>query len=213
MVNYQQGMVESNNNYFVIAALIAAKLDQANKVAKQLLITASNARAVALRAGESAAGFKPLTDFIDQLAKVTIGSSKSINAIASSLNKVSSEKVRVDTALKYFAKAVSISAEYQYVDSLSPAFAKIQANEKLLNKNYKVEINALNEALEALNNELRTAVILATLSRVEASQANIQFQDSLNNVANNVESLADQIKTEIQSARTLATELYQNEDL
>ncbi|REL37221.1 chemotaxis protein [Thalassotalea euphylliae] len=197
-------------NYFVTTALIAAKLDNANKIAKQLLLTASNARAVALRAGDSAAGFKPLTDFIDQLARVTIASSKQINVLATQLSRVSANKMRTDNAICHFERADRIATDYAYVESLSPAYGRIKRSELALNNKYVGEIFRLNDALDELARELRTAVILATLSRVEASQAALLYQESLNGVADNVELSARQIKTLIEEAKKLAQELHQD---
>ena len=86
----------------------------------------------------------------------------------------------------------------------------LSAQELALNNKYVGEIFRLNDALDELARELRTAVILATLSRVEASQAALLYQESLNGVADNVELSARQIKTLIEEAKKLAQELHQD---
>jgi len=179
-------------------------LERANKVARELLLTASNARAVALRAGESAAGFKPLTDFIDQLAKVTISSSAKINAIAAKLSKTSSNKVRVDGAIAHFRKAYRLSGNTGQILSLDDIYQEIKDNQHRLQTEYIKELASLSNELDMLSLELRTAIILATLSRVEASQAGSLYQASLNNVAENVESSALAIKALITESQKLA---------
>ena len=63
--------------------------------------------------------------------------------------------------------------------------------------------------LDTLEDELRTALILATLSRVEASQAGELYQEALNNVANNVESAASLIKIQIKESQQLVFSLRQ----
>ncbi|MGC9459904.1 chemotaxis protein, partial [Vibrio genomosp. F10 str. 9ZD137] len=73
---------------FVIAAEVAAELNRGMLIAKRLLLVASNARALALRAGESAAGFRPITDSIDDLVKVTLETSQTINVKAQNLSKM-----------------------------------------------------------------------------------------------------------------------------
>ena len=50
-------MAELSNNYSVCVVEIVTKLDQATRLAQQLSLTASNARAVGFRAGERTAGF------------------------------------------------------------------------------------------------------------------------------------------------------------
>ena len=198
-------MAELSNNYFVCVAEIAAKLDQATVIAQQLSLTASNARAVALRAGERAAGFRPLTDFIDRLAEITIKSSRKINQLASKLSQTSAEKVRADSAIGHFDIVYKKAKNSQYIDSLNEVYLRCQENQAGLLKSYKNQIKALNDELSILSSELRNAVIVATLSRVEASQAGEQYQDALINVADNVEGAASKIKGHIKYSQQMVS--------
>ncbi len=77
---------------FVIAAEVSAELNRGVKIAKQLQLVASNARALALRAGESAAGFRPVTDSIDELVLLTFHSSNTINLQAQHLSQIATER-------------------------------------------------------------------------------------------------------------------------
>lgn len=194
-------------SYFVSAAVIAAKLDQATHIAKQLSLTASNARAVALRAGERAAGFRPLTDFIDRLASITIKSSKNINLIAAQLSKTSVVIVRSNSAIKRFNAVYEKAEGSPNLKSLDQALANCVEKQKLLDKTYQGQIELLKDELNTLYSELRNAVILATLSRVEASQAGSQYQEALINVADNVEGAANKIKAHIRYSQKMVEAL------
>jgi len=194
-------------NYFVSAAVIAAKLDQATHIAKQLSLTASNARAVALRAGERAAGFRPLTDFIDRLAEITITSSKKINTMAATLSKTSATKVIADNVIKHFDLVFEKASESPFISSLDNVFTKCKIKQENLNYQYVRQIDELSDELSMLSSELRNAVILATLSRVEASQAGAQYQDALINVADNVEGAASKIKAHIKYSQKMVSTL------
>ncbi|RHW75886.1 chemotaxis protein [Colwellia sp. RSH04] len=200
-------MTDLSQNYFVSVAEIAAKLDQATTIAQKLSLTASNARAVALRAGERAAGFRPLTDFIDRLAEITISSSKKINQMAATLSQTSAEKVRADGAIKHFNSVYKIANESPYIDSLDEVYERCKSEQDRLEKTYRRQIEQLSEELETLSSELRNAVILATLSRVEASQAGSQYQDALINVADNVEGAAGKIKNHIKYSQQMVSTL------
>lgn len=200
-------MSDSHYNYFVAAAVIAAKLDKATKVAQQLSLTASNARAVALRAGEKAAGFRPLTDFIDRLANVTIKYSIQINALAAQLSKTAADKFRADAAIDKFNVVYQRAQGEINLSTLDKSFQRTQNHQNVLLRAFQRQIKQLSEQLDHINAELRTAVILATLSRVEASQAGSIYQTSLNNVADNVESAADIIKKHILSSQQLVASL------
>jgi len=202
-------MSEENYSFFVIAALIAAKLDKATKVARQLSLTASNARAVALRAGEGAAGFRPLTEFIDRLANVTVKSSLAINKVAATLSHTAAQRFRTDDAIIRFEIIYKRSGDSKYINSLDFGYQRTQKQQQTLFQNYQYQLNELAGELDMLKDELRTAVILATLSRVEASQAGSLYQDALNNVADNVESAAKHIKKHIETSKQLVSNLQQ----
>jgi len=200
-------MSDTTTNYFVSVAEIAAKLDQATQIAQQLSLTASNARAVALRAGERAAGFRPLTDFIDRLAEITISSSKKINLLASTLSQTSADKVRSDDAIKHF-KSVFVRAKGSpFIRSLDIQFELCEEAHEGLETKYRRQIDQLSDELAMLSSELRNAVILATLSRVEASQAGSQYQEALINVADNVEGAAGKIKDHIKYSQQMVSTL------
>lgn len=200
-------MIDAQYNYFVAAAIVAAKLNQATKIAQLLSLTASNARAVALRAGEGAAGFRPLTDFIDRLADVTVKSSKQINSLAASLSKTAAEKFRADEAIAKFTIVYEKAKNDPNISSLDAGFNRTKERQEILSIAFHKQIKRLTDELEELSGELRTAVILATLSRVEASQAGTLYQDSLHNVADNVESAASKIRTHIHSSQNLVSSL------
>lgn len=200
-------MTDLSQNYFVSVAEIAAKLDQATTIAQKLSLTASNARAVALRAGERAAGFRPLTDFIDRLAEITIGSSKKINQMAAILSQTSAEKVRADGAILHFNSVYKIAHDSPHIHSLDEVYERCKSEQTRLEKTYRRQIEQLSEELATLSSELRNAVILATLSRVEASQAGAQYQDALINVADNVEGAAGKIKNHIKYSQQMVSTL------
>ncbi len=200
-------MSDPTTNYFVSVAEIAAKLDQATHIAQQLSLTASNARAVALRAGERAAGFRPLTDFIDRLAEITISSSKKINLLASTLSRTSADKVRADDAIEHFHAVYVRAKDSPFIHSLDAQLDLCEDAQQKLNTKYRRQIDRLSDELAMLSNELRNAVILATLSRVEASQAGAQYQEALINVANNVEGAAGKIKNHIHYSQQMVSTL------
>jgi len=202
-------MSESNYNFFVIAAVVAAKLDQATKIAQRLTLTACNARAVALRAGEGAAGFRPLTDYIDRLANVTVSSSLAINKLASNVSKTAADKFRADNAISRFNEVYIKAENYPHINSLSKGYLRTEKIQTSLLASYKRQLTQLIMELDTLEDELRTALILATLSRVEASQAGELYQEALNNVANNVESAASLIKIQIKESQQLVFSLRQ----
>lgn len=193
--------MSGTTNYFVAAAVIAAKLDHATKVSQRLSLTASNARVVVLRAGESAAGFRPLTDAIHSLADITVSSSKRINTIAATLSKTAVQMFRADRALRYFTNVYTRAEGYPNLASLDESFARTKEGYERLSQLYRKQVKQLDDELSSIESELRSAVILKTLCETEASRARGEYQQAFISVSRNVESTAQEIKELIKYSR------------
>ena len=192
--------------------MVAAHLDKSTQIAKQLSIVSSNARAIAHRAGERAAGFNPLTDFIDHLAKVTITSSRNINQVATVLSKTASNMFRADQALVKFVQAQEKADKNSYIYSIEPQLNVTQRKKQALVTRYNQLITGLKVSLVELKGELRTAKVLVTLSRVEASQSDSQYQVALNSVADNVEQATSAIQLLISDSLKVVAQLEEKSD-
>lgn len=186
--------MSDSTNYFVAAAVIAAKLDRATKVSQRLSLTASNARVVVLRAGESAAGFRPLTDAIHSLADITVSSSKRINTIAATLSKTSVQMFRADRALKYFLDVYARAKDSPNLASLDESFERTKTEYQRLSTLYRKQVKNLGDELGSIESELRSAVILKTLCETEATRAKGEYREAFISVSRNVESTAREIK-------------------
>lgn len=187
--------METNTNpYFVSAALVASELHKAMVVARDITITASNARALALRAGSGAAGFRALTDFIDELARKTVKTSIDINALAIKISRVASESARAESAMARFDLAVKKAGDASYVNSIAPFRKRVEQDYNTMREQFSVLVWRLKNELEELARELRTAIVLSTMSRVEATQAGSEFHDTLNTIAKNVAEAAEKIQ-------------------
>jgi len=184
----------TQENYFVLAAVVAADLHGAMAVARNISLIASNARALALRAGQGAAGFRAITDFIDELAKVTMSSSRTISGLASTFSHTSADMARAETALARFDWVYRRAHDSPYLVSLDGAYRRTQRNYQRLQGVFKQQVGALKVQLDALARELRTATVLSAMSRVEASQTGGQFEGALNLVAQNVADAAEEIQ-------------------
>lgn len=195
------------DNKFILTAIIASHIDDAMHVARKLAITASNARALAFRAGNSAMGFRPLTDYINRLANLTASSSARINHLACDLSRIATEREKTDQALRYFAHVYDRAADSPNLCSLYTVYAHTAQRGESLKEDYRAQINLLKTELETLAGELRAAVMLVTMSRVEALQAEPVHQKALNNVADNVEEVTAEIRQRIDSAKQLVSEL------
>ncbi len=190
-------------SYFVIAAVVAAELHKAMNIANEISLTASNARALALRAGQGAAGFRAITDFIDELAKITVTASKTINKQAIIISRIASDTVRAESALERFTLAQKKAENATYLSSINAPIKRTKDYYLEINQDFKKRVWQLTSQLEDLSRELRTATVLAAMSRVEASQSGKQYEDSLYVVADNVAKSATQIQEHVKRSQAL----------
>lgn len=203
-------MDANNANYFVISATVSAELYKAMRVAKDIALTASNARALALRAGQSAAGFRAITDFIDQLATVTVKSSNTINQLACQLSRLAVESVRANEALTRFGIVQRKASSAIHIQSLDPALRQTQAEKTVLQREFDHQVYLLQAELETIAKELRTATVLSAMSRIEASQTSAEFSEQLDVVASNVAAAAISIQRHVQRSQALFSNFTRN---
>ncbi len=197
----------SDKRVFVIAAEVAAELNKGMVIAKRLLLIASNARALALRAGESAAGFRPITDSIDDLVRTTLDSSKIINGKAQRLSRIATAENRSSLALSKFHVVYGKYADAEHLYSIESAYKKTRKTHMLLISEFRKEAKTLNDLLQELYSELRTAQIISTMLSVEASQAGELYQDQLNSIASSVSESANAIQKHVSQSLKLFSEL------
>ncbi|MBD1584343.1 chemotaxis protein [Pseudoalteromonas sp. S16_S37] len=174
---------------FVRVANIIANLDTILQEAKNLSLTAKNARVVALRAGDSAFGFKPITNFIDEFSELTIKTTKSISLLSSNL----------------FAIALSVVRHSDFQQRLNMAAQKSEhADIHHLQQQGRLELIRAVKQLESaiihlegyfddILKQMRSAEYIAVTSRVEASNAG-EFSESLQSVSNFIAGAAKNIK-------------------
>ncbi|MFC3031502.1 chemotaxis protein [Pseudoalteromonas fenneropenaei] len=174
---------------FVRVANIIANLDIILLEAKNLSLTAKNARVVALRAGDSAFGFKPITNFIDEFSDQTIRITKSIAELS---NKLFAMALAVVRASEFQAHLQRTS---ELLDHPQLLHLRRGANEELLQSARALESAVFELAgfFEDIQKHMRSAEYIAVTSRVEASNAG-EFCDSLQSVSDFIAGAAKKIK-------------------
>lgn len=130
--------------------------------------------------------------------------------MANGLSRTASNLFRSEQALKRFNSVFSrVDSESSYIDSLRPSVEFTKATRVSFVETYNKQIRLLTISLLDLKGELRTAKILTTLARIEASQADAQYQASLESVATNVEEAASGIRSLIEASLIIVSDLIQ----
>ncbi|WP_105170084.1 chemotaxis protein [Pseudoalteromonas sp. T1lg23B] len=177
---------------FVRVANIVSNLDTILIEAKNLSLTAKNARVVALRAGDSAFGFKPITNFIDEFSDLTIKTTKQISQLSSQLFSISLAVVRCSD----FQQHLNDCAQYSDHKAISH-LQRVSSLELVKTiKQLQSVIAYLESHFEDIQKQMRSAEYIAVTSRVEASNAG-EFSESLQSVSDFITGAAKKIKSAI----------------
>ncbi|BBN83801.1 hypothetical protein PA25_37860 [Pseudoalteromonas sp. A25] len=174
---------------FVRVANIVANLDTILQEAKNLSLTAKNARVVALRAGDSAFGFKPITNFIDEFSELTIKTTKNISLLSSNLFSIALSVVRHSD----FQQRLSVAAHVCQDSDIQQLQQQSHLEFMRTVKQLESAIIHLEGYFEDILKQMRSAEYIAVTSRVEASNAG-EFSESLQSVSNFIAGAAKNIK-------------------
>ncbi len=195
-------MTQDNHaaNTFISVAHVASELFKAQSIAEELSITSKNARALAVRAGSTAAGFNEITRFIEGLSKLTIEAATSVNTIAISQTKIAANLFRTHGFIMRLNK-VEYEAKENQADIINDIYNKVDSERKQLERKISSSLRELIDRLDETKMELRATQVVSVVSRVEASRASEDFQGSLNSVADKVSSAGSRINGHLETAR------------
>ena len=195
MVN---GMIESINKINYISDAIGSITEQTN-------LLALNASIEAARAGEAGKGFAVVADEIRKLAEESKNSTDEIKAIVSEISangnktKVSMEQSKEMSQVQGEAIKETESIFNKIVESIRPLASAIDnikvLNEKMHGNKEKVKSQIENIAAVSEESASISEEVTASSQQVNATM------DELTQYANNLESIADQLKEEISKFR------------
>lgn len=187
---------------FVNAAILAGHLYRMRQTARRMSLSASNAKGVAARAGDKALGFRPITDFIAEMASKTILHATRINELALTISRLSVTSLRVLDGMQRFEQAAEALD-----DPAAQAFlrAKIE-HSRQARETMGAEVDEIMQQLaaqlEEIHQALRASSMIVSNSRTEASRAD-DFRKYLDSIADSVETAASDIQREMIHCRHL----------
>jgi hypothetical protein len=181
----------------IAVASIAVELAAVVVVAKEISLAAANAKAIAFRAGDKAKGFLPITDFINELAKDTIGKVTTINELAVLLFMMTVHDYRKTIAYNKIAQATKLIGKAIYAESIQKALDTAKIRTQDCRREFKRDAALLAGQLEEVLRNAQTAQTIAIYSRIEASQAG-EYLQSLQTVAESVDNAAQAINNNVQ---------------
>lgn len=195
-------MLMSKRPMFVVAAQVASHVHNATQVTKQLSLTAKNARAVAVRAGQQAAGFRAITDFIEELAGNTIRLARDINETAVSLSQLAAEQERTQRADEMLGQVRKQAAGADFIDSIIPIEKAVHQHTINLRDQFRQQFFSLDSLLTDIRRQIQSAGVIASTSKVEAINSG-SYRAQLETVAENIEQAAQRMQSELSIASRL----------
>jgi methyl-accepting chemotaxis protein len=191
----------SDNNILITAATITSELSEVRRIARQMSLGVMNAKAISGRAGDTARGFQPITDFIDEMAREVMRLVMQISREALSLSRMAVERNHILDTLQRYRRVQIAAHQAAHVDSLQPVMVRLQHQTVLYHDNFLRSIRTLRSLLDDINRSTRGAQVISATSRVEASRA-AGFSASLEAVAENLEQATEQIRQRVKNSET-----------
>lgn len=189
--------------FFVTAVAVSAKLGLVLKEAKNISLEAMNAKALVARAGENVRTFKPITDYMVELAEDTVQLVEEINREALTISRSSLTALRGREAVGHFnrAKQKSRGAMYHnsYADVVIDAEKRLLKFQQELNRN----ISRLNDLLEEIETRMLAANVVTSTSRLEAATVSAAYRGNFESIVAKFELAAKNIRATVQLCRKM----------
>lgn len=199
---------QTKENILITAASITAELSKVRKIAKEMSIGVMNAKAISHRAGETALGFRPITDFIDEMAREVTQLVQKISSGALELSRMAVERTHLEATAEKYRRVFDNAKDARHIDSLKPAMDKIQAEHKHYHEIFSRSINQLDELLDEIKNRTKGSQVLSATSRVEASRA-MGFRANLEVVADNLEKATENIRKHVKISHSKLSDVLE----
>ncbi len=193
------------------AATTAASLNSVLSIAKSMSLSVQNAKAVAIRAGDKARGFQPITNFITELANDIIRLVRVINTESVRMSQIAIAQHRISNANLRMHTALNKGGEVRFINSLSPVIKRTDQEYQAMDVKFRAQAQNLLGYFEEIVEKIRSAQVIATNSRVEAAVAE-EFRSNLEGVANDLDTASNRIKEQVRICYHNLTELLNLKD-
>lgn len=191
-------------DFFARTATVVGQLEGVRQIANRITLAAANAKAVAARAGSRAAGFLPITDFIDEMGRETRQLVARVNQDAQRMVRdVLAEKRLADSLARMQRGITRLETRSAHLDCVA---RELVADHARARETTARQLAGLGELLQTINDHARAARMMSTRARVEATIAG-DYQASLESVADTVDEAAERIREVVMKCRALLRDI------
>lgn len=190
------------SSFHIVAATVTAKLNEILTVAQDISLEAVNAKALIVRTGDAVRAFRPITDYMDELAQDTIRLVSAVNLQALNILRGTIEEMRVEMACRSQSTAAEIAAGSPFTASFDVVRQQRMQRYERMHADRKDHYYKLVQLIEEIEARMKAARIIASTSRIEAAGAGI-YQANVNAVADTLENAAKSIQGQVDECRRL----------
>lgn len=183
----------------VSIARIAAELQSVMGVAWGVSLAAKNAMVMSAQAGDKAKGFKPVTEFIDEISKQAISGVVNINREALKLSRISVAEERARDANDKFLSVMKKNKKSIYINTLKDGIFRVERKMHVVRQEFKDGLKVLVASLESMDECMKSAKCIASVARIVISDAQ-EYRDNLTSVADNLDEAAVYIKEKVNNS-------------
>ncbi len=185
----------------ITAATVTGELSEVSQVAEGMTLSVMNAKTISHRAGESARGFQPITDYIEEIAKNIAQLVLQISEEATTLSRLAVTYCQGQSRLKRYKTVMRRVEEQKYVSSLISVIGKLSDESEGCRTLLLKKLGELSLLLDTMKNITRSSKVISTMSRVEAA-CTYEFRKDLEVVADDLESSTEDIRSHANSSHS-----------
>lgn len=203
------------SKFHLLAVSIAADLAYVKAEGEAISLEAMNAKVLVARAGSMALGFRPITDFMVQLADNTIRLVRDIEMEALAVSRQAVERLRTLKAVRMAQRAETLSqaSQARYRTNISAFTAQTRkADEQKVSQLLQHAIS-LTKLLDEIAEQMRAATAISSSAKIEAALLDAQYAQSFNTVSQKQEECSKAVLGRVKSNLNLlnqALELRRN---
>lgn len=190
---YMSETATRQNKIIVGTATIAADLHKIMEIAWTVSIAAKNALIISAQAGEAARGFPPITRYIDEITRSTLDNTERVEQESIQLTRYSARYLHTLDATRRYQQVFRQAADAQYLQTLQLAYDKCHSRLSEEQHSLSQHLQALILYLEELDQNMRAALAVAAVCRIEASRAG-EFRQNLSVVSDDLDKAAREIQ-------------------
>lgn len=180
----------------VQTAEVASTLKMVQQTAYGMTLVSINAKILTAQAGHRAAGFGPITDYISETARDSMGLVEAINQESLKVSRSSVEAMRTFMASNSFEKARQKAKGAAFASSIIPYQKVIEDRLDKQSACFAEQLSLLRRMLDDIRQRMQAAQAVVSLCRVEATSAG-EYRKSLEVVADDLAEAVEFIKKNI----------------